>query len=87
MKSALVLNALEQALWARNDPKGLIHPSDRGSQYPSIRYRERLVEAGIEPSVGRRGDSYDNALAKTISGLYKERGDSPVRTLAPSGCG
>ena len=49
----------------------LIHHSDRGSQYVSIRYSERLAEAGIEPSVGSRGDSYDNALAETINGLYK----------------
>ena len=71
MKTGLVLDALEQALWARNDPKSLIHHSDRGSQYLSIRYSERLAEAGIEPSVGSRGDSYDNALAETINGLYK----------------
>ena len=66
-------DALEQALYARQ-PKssdGLIHHSDRGSQYVSIRYTERLAEAGIEPSVGSRGDSYDNALAETINGLYK----------------
>ena len=50
---------------------GLIHYSDRGSQYVSIRYSERLAEAGIEPSVGSVGDSYDNALAETINGLYK----------------
>ena len=49
----------------------LIHHSDRGSQYLSMRYSERLAEAGIEPSVGSRGDSYDNALAETINGLYK----------------
>jgi putative transposase len=71
MKTDLVLDALEQALWARHDPQGLIHHSDRGSQYLSIRYSERLAEAGIEPSVGSRGDSYDNALAETINGLYK----------------
>ena len=71
MQTDLVLDALEQALWARNDPKGLIHHSDRGSQYLSIRYSERLAEAGIESSVGSRGDSYDNALAETINGLYK----------------
>ena len=50
---------------------GLVCPSDRGSQYVSIRYTERLAEAGIEPSVGSKGDSYDNALAETINGLYK----------------
>ena len=51
--------------------KSLIHHSDRGSQYVSIKYTERLLEAGIEPSVGSVGDSYDNALAETINGLYK----------------
>ena len=71
LKTDLVLDALEQALWARNAPKGLIHHSDRGSQYLSIRYSERLAEVGIESSVGSRGDSYDNALAETINGLYK----------------
>ena len=71
MKTDLVLDALEQALWARHEPKGLVHHSDRGSQYLSIRYTERLAEAGIESSVGSRGDSYDNALAETINGLYK----------------
>ena len=64
---------LEQALWARQPERdsSLIHHSDRGSQYVSIRYSERLAEAGIEPSVGSKGDSYDNALAETINGLYK----------------
>ena len=68
-----VQEALEQALHARLSPPGrsLIHHSDRGSQYVSIRYSERLAEAGIEPSVGSVGDSYDNALAETINGLYK----------------
>ncbi|MGH8274441.1 MAG: IS3 family transposase [Gammaproteobacteria bacterium] len=67
-----VLDALEQALYARKPTKGkLIHHSDRGVQYVSIRYSERLAEAGIEPSVGSVGDSYDNALAETINGLYK----------------
>lgn len=72
MKADFVLDALEQALHDRR-PKsgGLIHHSDRGSQYVSIRYTERLAEAGIEPSVGSKGDSYDNALAETINGLYK----------------
>ena len=50
---------------------GLVHHSDRGSQYISIRYTERLAQAGIEPSVGSRGDSYDNALAESVNGLYK----------------
>ena len=73
MTTGFVLDALEQALYARrpgNDGT-LVHHSDRGSQYVSIRYGERLAEAGIEPSVGSRGDSYDNALAETINGLYK----------------
>ena len=71
MRTDLVLDALEQALWSRTGTQGLIHHSDRGSQYLSIRYSERLAEAGIESSVGSRGDSYDNALAETINGLYK----------------
>ena len=68
-----VLDALEQALYERRPPVGkrLVAHSDRGSQYTSIRYTERLAEAGIEPSVGSVGDSYDNALAETINGLYK----------------
>jgi putative transposase len=73
MRTDFVLDALEQALYARQPQRddALIHHSDRGSQYVSIRYSERLTEAGIEPSVGSRGDSYDNALAETINGLYK----------------
>ncbi|MEM5421231.1 IS3 family transposase [Paraburkholderia ferrariae] len=73
MTTDFVLDALEQALYARRpgDDGTLIHHSDRGAQYVSIRYSERLAEAGIEPSVGSRGDSYDNALAETINGLYK----------------
>ena len=73
MHTDFVLDALEQALYDRQPAQtdGLIHHSDRGSQYVSIRYTERLAEAGIEPSVGSRGDSYDNALAETINGLYK----------------
>ncbi len=71
-RTDFVLDALEQALWARKPTQGgLIHHSDRGSQYVSIRYTERLAEAGIEPSVGSVGDSYDNALAETIIGLFK----------------
>jgi len=69
--SDLALDALEQALWARPEIRELIHHSDRGVQYVSISYTERLAEAGIEPSVGSVGDSYDNALAETIIGLYK----------------
>ena len=71
MQTQLILDALEQALWARGKPKGVIHHSDRGSQYVSIRYSERLSEAGFNASVGSVGDSYDNALAETINGLYK----------------
>jgi putative transposase len=73
MTTDFVLDALEQALYARqpDDDGTLTHHSDRGSQYLSIRYSERLAEAKIEPSVGSRGDSYDNALAETINGLYK----------------
>ena len=68
-----VLDALEQAIHERRTVHrgGLIHHSDRGSQYVGLRYTERLAEAGIEPSVGSKGDSYDNALAETINGLYK----------------
>lgn len=69
--SDLPLDALEQALWARPDTDSLIHHSDRGVQYLSIRYTEHLREAGIEPSVGSVGDSYDNALAESVIGLYK----------------
>lgn len=73
MRTDFVLDALEQALYARQPERdgSLICHSDRGSQYVSIRYTERLAEAGIEPSVGSKGDSYDNALAETINGLYK----------------
>ncbi len=73
MHTDFVLDALEQALYARQPERNgaLTHHSDRGSQYVSIRYSERLAEAGIEPSVGSKGDSYDNALAETINGLYK----------------
>ena len=71
MRADLVLDALEQALWARSEVKGVIHHSDRGSQYLSIRYTERLKEAGVEPSVGSVGDSYDNAMAESVIGLYK----------------
>jgi putative transposase len=72
-RTNFVLDALEQALYARRpfDQGSLIHHSDRGVQYVSIRYTQRLAEAGVEPSVGSVGDSYDNALAETINGLYK----------------
>ncbi len=84
--ASFVLDALEQALHDRRPAKGsgLIHHSDRGSQYVAIRYTERLTEAGVEPSVGSVGDSYDNALAETINGLYKTeviRRRGPWRTL------
>ncbi len=71
LRTDLALDALEQALWARPRSEGLVHHSDRGVQYPSIRYTERLSEAGIEPSVGSIGDSYDNALAESVIGLFK----------------
>jgi transposase InsO family protein len=71
--AGFVLDALEQALYERRpvNGDGLVHHSDRGSQYVSIKYTDRLAAAGIEPSVGSVGDSYDNALAETINGLYK----------------
>ncbi len=69
--SGLALSALEQALYARDAPDGLVHHSDRGVQYLSIRYTDRLLKAGIANSVGSVGDSYDNALAESINGLYK----------------
>jgi putative transposase len=71
--ASFVLDALEQALHDRRPVHrgGLVHHSDRGSQYVSIKYTERLAQAGVEPSVGSVGDSYDNALAETINGLYK----------------
>jgi putative transposase len=73
LRTDLALDALEMALWARRTQEvaGLIHHSDRGSQYLAIRYTERLAEAGAVPSVGSRGDSYDNALAESFNGLYK----------------
>lgn len=71
LKTDLVLDALEQALYARTGTKGLVHHSDRGCQYLSIRYTERLAEAGLESSVGSVGDSYDNAMAETMFGLFK----------------
>ena len=73
LRTDLVLDALEQALYDRGDSlsQPLVHHSDRGSQYLSICYTQRLAEAGIEPSVGSRGDSYDNALAESVIGLYK----------------
>ena len=84
LRSDLALDALEQAIWSRRDTTGLVHHSDRGGQYLSIRYTERLAEAGIEPSVGSIGDSYDNALAESVIGLFKTeviRRDGPWRGL------
>ena len=72
LRTDLALDALEMAIWHRRGVlDGLVHHSDRGSQYLSIRYTERLAEAGAVTSVGSRGDSFDNALAETIIGLYK----------------
>lgn len=72
LRTDLALDALEMALWARgSDHPDLVHHSDRGVQYLAIRYTERLAEAGATGSVGSRGDSYDNALAETVNGLYK----------------
>jgi putative transposase len=72
LRAELALDALEMAIWARQgQTEGLVHHSDRGVQYLAIRYTERLEEAGAVASVGSRGDSYDNALAETVNGLYK----------------
>ena len=71
LKTDIALDALEQALWSRSDTDGLVHHSDRGVQYLSIRYTERLAEAGAASSVRSRGDSYDNALAESVIGLFK----------------
>jgi putative transposase len=73
LQADLALDALEMALWARRGDalEGLVHHSDRGGQYLALRYTTRLEEAGIVPSVGSKGDSYDNALAETVNGLYK----------------
>jgi putative transposase len=86
LRSDLALDALEQALYDRQTDDGdrLVHHSDRGVQYLSITYTERLAEAGIEPSVGSRGDSYDNALAESVIGLFKTeviRRRGPWRSL------
>jgi transposase InsO family protein len=80
MRTDLVLDALEQALHARPHASGLVHHSDRGVQYLAIRYTERLAAVGIERSVGTVGDSYDNALAESIIGLYKTE---VIRRLGP----
>ena len=74
LKTNLALDALEMALWARKDTlsAALVHHGDRGVQYTAIRYAQRLVDAGIARSVGRKGDSYDNALAESVNALYKK---------------
>ncbi|MCB2229854.1 IS3 family transposase [bacterium] len=84
LRTDLAMDALQQALWARPASGGLVDHSDRGVQYLSLRYTERLAEAGIEPSVGSVGDSYDNALAESVIGLYKtevSRRRGPWRNL------
>jgi len=89
MKTSLVLDALEQAIWSRaqqgvDDLTGLAHHSDAGSQYTSIAFTDRLIDAGVDPSVGSVGDAYDNALAETVIGLFKTeliRRRSPWRDL------
>jgi len=86
LRTDFVLDALEMAIWARRHESitGLVHHSDRGSQYLSIAYTERLAEAGVSLSVGSRGDAYDNALAETVIGLYKTeviRNRGPWRNL------
>ncbi len=86
LRAELALDALEMAIWTRQtaDLAGLVHHSDRGVQYLSIRYTERLAEEGAVTSVGSKGDSYDNALAETINGLYKTeliRRRGPWRTV------
>ncbi|QFS91813.1 Integrase core domain protein [Mycobacterium sp. THAF192] len=89
MATTMVLDSIEQAIWTRQrdgilDLKDVVHHTDRGSQYTSIRFTERLAEAGIQPSVGAVGSSYDNALAETINGLYKTeliKPGKPWRTI------
>ena len=86
LRSDLALDALEMAIWSRKeaDLSGLVHHSDRGGQYLALRYSERLGEAGAVASVGSRGDSYDNALAETVNGLFKTeliRRHAPWRTV------
>jgi transposase InsO family protein len=73
LRADFVLDALDQAIYERcgEDVGDLIHHSDRGSQYLAMRYTERLADAGIEPSIGSRGDAYDNALAESVIGLFK----------------
>jgi putative transposase len=82
MRTDFVLDALEQAIAERGgaQPTGLVHHSDQGTQYLSMRYTDRLTEAGIAPSVGSRGDAYDNALAESVIGLFKAE---VIRRLGP----
>ena len=71
MRAELVLDALEQAVWARGGPRGVVHHRHRENQYLSICYTDRLAEAGFEPSVGSKGDSHDNGMAESVIGLFK----------------
>ena len=90
LRTDFVLDALEQAIYAplrRRRSTGLVHHSDRGTQYLSMRYTDRLADAGIAPSVGSRGDSYDNALAESVIGLFKTEVIRRTGTVAPSGGG
>jgi putative transposase len=82
LRTDFVLDALEQAIYARTGDRlvGLVHHSDRGTQYLSMRYTDRLADAGIAPSVGSRGDAYDNALAESVIGLFKTE---VIRRLGP----
>jgi transposase InsO family protein len=80
MTTDLPLDALEQALYDRQVVEPLVHHSDQGSQYLSIRYTERLAEVSIAPSVGSRGDSYDNAMAESIIGLHAKQKWSTIRS-------
>ncbi len=91
LRTDLVLDALEQAIHARGGamPAGLVHHSDQGTQYLSMRYTDRLADAGIAPSVGSRGDAYDNALAESVIGLFKTeviRRQGPWRHLEAVEC-
>ena len=86
MKTSLVLDTLEMALWARDHhgepvPAGLVHHSDAGSQYTSFAFTQRLIDAGADPSIGSVGDGYDNALAESTIGLYKNRADQPQTAM------
>ena len=87
LRTDFVLDALEQAIYDRcdDDTGDLVHHSDRGTQYLSMRYTERLADAGIELSVGSRGDAYDNALAEIGDRALQDGGDSTPRTVAQSG--